>query len=180
MTNDAIAIDTNVFEHILDPEMNVGNHINELLETLAFDDVSLIVDAERRIQNQYRNRLEEKFNNASEKGNSLYIYKLWFEKRMNARKIVHVNLSDDLMVTINGILLRSERVDKILVYVAFKEGRKLVTNDNSDIVNGQPKERNTRRAALKKKTKRIRRRLGVTNNNDKSDILDSNQAHQNL
>ena len=31
---DCVAIDTNVFEHLLNPEMNPGSHINELLAYL--------------------------------------------------------------------------------------------------------------------------------------------------
>ena len=171
LTDDFIAIDTNVFEHILNPNINTNNHINELLETLASDEISLIVDRDKRIQNQYKNRISPILRKVSEKGNELLILRLWFVERINARKIVDVDHNSTLMNTIDSIMTNCETVDRIFVYVAFSDGRILITNDESDIVE--------RRVPLKNKTKQLRRTLRPRSN-DKSDILTSTEAHQQL
>ena len=109
LTNDFIAIDTNVFEHALNPETNPGNHINELLKTLASNAISLIVDRDKRIQNQYKDRLSPILRNDSEKGNELLVLRLWFVERINARKIVDVDLNGNLMNTIGSIMKNCEK-----------------------------------------------------------------------
>ena len=81
----------------------------------------------------------------------MLILKLWFVGRMNAPKIVDIDHNSTLMNTIDSIMTNCETVDRIFVYVAFSEGRILITNDESDIVK--------RRVPLKKKTKRSRRTL---------------------
>ena len=48
ITCDYIAIDTNVFEHLLNPHENCANHIDKLLGTLAADRVGLIVDEKKK------------------------------------------------------------------------------------------------------------------------------------
>ena len=52
LTCDYIAIDTNVFEHLLNPQENTNNHIDTLLRTLTRDRVGLIVDDKKRIENE--------------------------------------------------------------------------------------------------------------------------------
>ncbi len=180
LTNDFIAIDTNVFEHLLNPDFNTDDHIDELLTTLFRDKILLIVDSDGRIEAQYEDRIAPKFRNAAEKGNNLSVLKSWFVIGIDARKRVDVNLSDELMGEIDKIIRRSERIDKIFVYVAFKNGRILTTNDENDIVTGYPKEGNARRERLKNSTKRHRRRLQNNSGNDKSDILTSKEAHEKL
>ncbi len=180
LTNDFIAIDTNVFEHILNPDFNTDDHIDELLTTLFRDKVLLIVDSDGRIEAQYENRIAPKFRNASEKGNNLSVLRLWFVIGIDARKRVNVNLNDGLMGEIDKIIRRSEKIDRIFVYVAFKEGRILTTNDETDIVTGLQKERNARRARLKNNTRKVRRHLQENGKDDRADILTSKEAHEKL
>ncbi len=54
---DAVAIDTNVFIHLLNPQENVESHINELLKNLQLAQVSLIVDESGRILGEYNNQI---------------------------------------------------------------------------------------------------------------------------
>ena len=61
MTNDpfkdAVAIDTNVFEHIMNPQQNVASHISELLSYLQERKIGLIVDQSGRVAGEYLNQL---------------------------------------------------------------------------------------------------------------------------
>ncbi len=181
LTNDSIAIDTNVFEHLFNPDFNTDAHINQLLTTLGRNNIELIVDKNNKIWHQYRNRIEQKFYNSTEKGNELSILRLWFrEGQIQCIKIVNVDLDDQLMRKIDQILCRSGRIDKIFVYVAFKAGRILITNDLRDMIHGHPKENEERRITLKNKTKKERRRLQENSEDDQSDILTSKEAHAKL
>ena len=54
---DAVAIDTNVFIHLLNPRENVESHINELLKNPQMAQVSLIFDEEGRILGEYNNQI---------------------------------------------------------------------------------------------------------------------------
>ena len=47
LTEDFIAIDTNVFEHLFNPEKNTDNHIWNLIERLYKDEIGLLIDGPR-------------------------------------------------------------------------------------------------------------------------------------
>lgn len=179
LTSDFIAIDTNVFEHVLDRRVNDDDPIDKLLTVLSDDNVSLLVDCGGRIEGQYARRLKPKFKKSWDEGYARYVFKLCFGHSSNPRKRVNVDLRDDLMTIIKKILKKSETIDKIMVYVAFKEGRVLITNDKNDIVEGPSKERGRRCARLKKAAKKVRRKFRARAD-DKSDILTSQQAYGKL
>ncbi len=44
LTPDLIAIDTNVFEHLMNPEKNTNCHIHELLKRFIEDQINLLID----------------------------------------------------------------------------------------------------------------------------------------
>ena len=77
--------------------------------------------------------------------------------------------NDPLMITIKGILAKGETVDCIFVYVAFKCGRILITNDREHIIEGRPQKRLERRKVLLQKTRNYRPK-------QKSEILSSSEA----
>ena len=55
---DYIAVDTNIFEHLLNPAENTDNHITILFQSMINDEVGLIVDNKGVINNEYLNRLK--------------------------------------------------------------------------------------------------------------------------
>ena len=166
---DYIIIDTNVFEQLLNPQENIANHIDKLLITLATDRVGLIVDEKRRIENEYKNRIEPMFRNESEKSiQQLLLLRYWIVFHINKRR-VSVSNSDQLMRAIRGIITEHEAVDRIFVYLAFKCGRILITNDRRHIIKGGPKEKSERRKVLLQKTRNYRPK-------QKSEILSSSEA----
>ena len=170
LTCDYVIIDTNVFEQLLNPQENYANHIDKLLETLLRDGVCLIVDEERRIENEYKNRFEPRFKNNSVKNiQQLLLLRYWIVLQIDKRKRVCVSDNDPLMITIKGIIAKGEAVDCTFVYVAFKCGRILITNDREHIIEGRPKKRTERRKTLLKNTRKHRP-------NQRSEILSSSEA----
>ena len=154
---DCVAIDTNVFEHLLNPQENSGSHINELLAHLQELEVALIVDSGRRILNEYDNRLEPILKNIDNSRSEMYILRYW--TRYAARREVTVNLSDALMGAIREVIPgNSEGVDRIFVYVSFRLGKVLISNDETHIVIGPPRElgQRTRRDRLRRTTRGLR------------------------
>ncbi len=161
MTNspfqDAIAIDTNVFEHLLNPQENSGGHINRLLTHLIEECVALLLDKDGRIWGEYLNRIDPILENSDDRGPEIYILRHW----IGAAPRLHsaVDLSDGLMTIIKGVIReRSEIVDRILVYVALSKGRVLVSNDHKHIVSGPVRERGQtpRRDRLKRSSRKVR------------------------
>ena len=154
---DCVAIDTNVFEHLLNLQMNIESHINELLAHLQEQEVALVVDSGRRILNEYDNRLEPILRNIDNSRVELYILRYW--TRYVAHHDVTVDQSDALMGAIRGVIPgNSEGVDRIFVYVAFQSGSVLISNDETHIVVGPPGERGQRprRDRLRSTTGRLR------------------------
>ena len=167
---DYIAIDTNVFEHLLNPQRNTDLHINELLSHLQEQRVALIVDNGERILDEYDNRLDPILRNIDSSRAEMYILRYW--TRYVDRISVTVNLTDTLMRAIRNVIPgNSEGVDRIFVYVAFQSGSVLISNDETHIVVGPPGERNQppRRDRLRRSTRRLRP--------DGADILTSKEAY---
>jgi len=157
LTNDYIAIDTNVFEQLLNPQENTDNHIDKLLGTLATDKVGLVVDKERRTENEYKNRFILMFKNSSEKNTQqLSLLRYWIIPQVGNRKRISVSNRDQLMEAIRGVITENEAVDRIFVYVAFKSDRILITNDRRHIIKGGLREKPERRKALLRKTRKCR------------------------
>ena len=165
LTNDWIAIDANVFEHLLNPQQNHGNHITILLGQLRSDRIRLLVDDKRKIPNEYENRLGRYIQNErNDDPNRILLY-YWLLP--DNQEVVCVDKNDQLMIAIKGIIFVASGkpvTDWSYVYVAFKQGKILVTNDYEDILkNGKE---------LKRKTKKLCPRGG--------DVMGSQQAHDKL
>ena len=160
MTNspfqDAVAIDTNVFEHILNPQENLDSHINKLLTFLQLEGVSLIVDDRNRITGEYRNRLEPIIRGANETSiEERLLLKYWIVDA--PRRITKLVLNDQLMAAIREVIKEPpENVDRILVWVAFRHGRVLISNDRMNIVLGPQNESSARRDRLLNGTGKLR------------------------
>ncbi len=169
---DAVAIDTNVYEHILNPQQNVDYHISELLTYLQDQQLKLIVDDDGRIFGEYLNQLEQLISQSDDVKDEILILRYWI--LLAPRISVEVTLNDEMMNAIKNVITEvSENVDRIFVYVAFHQGRTLISNDQRHIVVGPPRERgqSERRVRLLRSTRRRRMRP------DGADILTSQEAH---
>ena len=74
---DAVAIDTNVFMHLLNPHENVGSHINKLLEYLQAQDAHLIIDSNNRILGEYNHHIAPIIVKNDDTRNEIYILRYW-------------------------------------------------------------------------------------------------------
>ena len=173
LTCDYIAIDTNVFEHMLNPQNNINEHIDELLETLMIDEISLVVDEERKIENEYGEIIEPIISNSSDEHIQLQLLRHWIVYHIDKRKRISVS-NDELMRAIEGIIKgKKQLVDRTFVYVAFKCDCILITNDGKHIIKGHLKEKTERRKALLRKTRKYRP-------NQRAEILSSSEAADRL
>lgn len=133
--SDSIAIDTNVFRHLLNPQVNIGLHINKLLDHLQRLGVHLIVDAEGCIFGEYRRMIVPWILRTDESLNERQLLSYWVHSA--PRCLVDIDRQDGLMTAIAKVITESsEPVDKIFVYVALRSGRILVTNDKRHILSG--------------------------------------------
>ena len=167
---DAVAIDTNVFKHVLNPQKNSCFHINRLLNYLQMNNVTLIVDSGGKILGEYKKEIIPIIQNADDVRDEIYILRYWMQI-VNPVDIP-VNANDNLMTRIMRVIHeRSESVDRTFVYVAFKRGNLLISNDRNHIVVGHQGEtrQGERRQRLRRETRR-QRELGAG-------ILTSEEAH---
>ena len=170
---DAVAIDTNVFEHLFDPQENTDLHITQLLTFLQELGAALIVDKGKRISNEYNHRIGTRIANQYDTRNEIYILRYWME--FAPRQEIEVFGADNLMTGIRNVIIEiAEAVDRIFVYVAFRHGKPLISNDKVHIVDGPvtKRGRGPRRHRLLSETKRWR----LTHPDD-SDILTSREAY---
>ena len=132
---DAVAIDTNVFEHLLNQQNNVGRHIDALLAHLQELGVSLLMDDKNRIGGEYDHHIRPMFQKADDERTELLVLRYWI---LFAPRIpVAVNGTDNLMNIIKGVIVEpQEAVDRIFTYVALTKGKLLVSNDKEHIVFG--------------------------------------------
>jgi hypothetical protein len=142
-----IAIDTNIFEHLLNPDVNSDLHIDKLLGYLSMERYKLLVDSTRKIGNEYQRMIIPIILNTDDTGQKLQLLRYWMIHAVR----YHVELiqSDTLMQHIRRIICEiAEHTDRAFVYVVCKMDSMLVTNDHTHIVG--------RRSELLKKTKRER------------------------
>ena len=166
---DAVAIDTNVFEHLLDPQENADLHINRLLVNLRELETCLIVDSGRRISSEYNHRIGHRIANTYDTRTEIYILRYWME--FAPRQEVQVSGVDNLMTEIKDVIIeQGEAVDRIFVYAAFRQGKALISNDKAHIVDGPITERGgfPRRHRLLRRTRNSRP--------EGADILTSQEA----
>ena len=173
LTNDFIAIDTNVFVGLLNEQENINNHIGKLLTSLAFDKIKLLIDrGDGKIAKEYKNKLSRFFEKQGVRDgtthqNHIEILRYWF--RLETYKDVAVNQGDELMEAIKKIVTSGSATDRTFVYVAIKKNRTLITNDRKDIINiGTQREK--RRQKLLNLARRSKKKCAK--------ILTSEEAHE--
>lgn len=162
MKCDYVAIDVNVFEHLLNSKENTNGHITAVLGSLLKDS-RLLVDSTGKIMRQYHKRLGS-FLRREDDNLHRIIIRRWIEYRKEPP--VNTVTNDELMTAITGIIWETMGVDRFYVYIAFKEGRVLITNDRG--IYG-------RREALRNATKRFRPKPLRD-----ADILTSKQTYSKL
>ena len=170
MFEDYVAIDTNVFLHLLNPQRNIDSHITTLLSHLQTRGAIHLVDEGGRIQGEYLNQIDRILKRSDELGIEGDILRYWMTEAVPQR--VQVGLQDDLMQAIRRVIIElPEQVDRIFVYVAFQTGRVLISNDEMHIVRGPEIEirQSHRRDRLVRNTRRLRP--------NGADILTSLEAH---
>ena len=167
---DCVVIDTNVWIHLLNPQDNVDSHIDKLLDYFRRQRIELIVDDKGRIGKEYRRSVLYRYQGLDESGNERYLLRYC----LNApRRIVSVDTLDNLMKAIEAVIHEPGKdADRTFVYVAFKVGRILVSNDMRDIVRGTASEHPQRRVRLRMTTSDIRP--------SGADILTSKEAHDTI
>ena len=168
---DCVAIDTNVFVHLLDTKgSNKDKHVSQFLSYLQNQKVGLVVDDKQRITGEYTQQISPAILSADDTGNEAYILRYWI---LDApRELVPLAMNDRLMTGIRKVIIEpSENVDRILVYVALKSGNVLVSNDEMHIIRGPTIEQ--------QKGPRCRRLLRGTRKLRPAgaDILTSREAH---
>ena len=170
---DYVAIDTNVFLHLLNPQENANSHITTLLGYLQTRGVVHVVDESRRIEGEYLNQIGQILPRIDELGTEGDILRYWITEATPRR--VPVSLQDDLMRAIRNVIIEpSEQVDRIFVYVAFQAGSVLISNDETHIVFGPRSE--TRQPPRRNRLLRTTRRLRSAG----ADILTSIEAYEKI
>ena len=170
---DAVSIDTNIFEHLLNPQNNVNGHINSLLVHLQEQGIALLLDDRNRISGEYYNRIGPKIGQLDDLRNEVFLLRYWIlsAPRLN----ITVDWADPLMKAIRKVIVeQSEAVDCIFVYVALTKGKVLISNDEAHIVIGPATEhgRPPRRRRLLVNSKRLRPKG--------AEILNSLEAHDRI
>jgi hypothetical protein len=150
VSKNQITIDTNVFEHLFNPQNNPGDHIDILLRHLFQNRFTLCVDNKDRISGEYKNRLTPLFKRTDDhpqKVSLLRYFVLYAERRKEA-----VDFGDALMVAIKGTVRLTETTDRVFVYVAIFTDSILVSNDLAHITNHRAKLRQCARNHRRKVT----------------------------
>ena len=161
----AVAIDTNVFEHLFNCQENTGHHINNLLLYLKSNDVKLLMDNELRILKEYKKIIEPRLSANSDHLNEIQVMRSWLID--NPPITVTVNNLDELMSAIKSVITgHNQTTDRTFVYVAFSHGGDLISNDEQDIIRNRGK--------LKRKARR------VCPASRKSKILNSTEAYNQI
>ena len=168
---DSVAIDTNVFLHLLNPSENTESHITVLLSYLQREGITLIVDDDGRIAGEYLHHIGPVIRRTDDTRNEIFLLRYWI---LNAqRQQVTVTGSDRLMAAIRQVIVEpSEAVDRIFVYVAFDAGKVLISNDGEHILDGPVRGSGQRRQRLLRSTRRLR--------STGADILTSQEAHSRI
>ena len=133
LARDGVAIDTNVFGHLINGDMNKDKHINTLLKKLREDNIYLLVDTGKQIEKEYKHHLKPYVLEAKSKMDEAYILFYWMIEAPRKEVVVkkETGLWDVIKQTIPE---EKEENDRIFVYVAFVKGCVLVSNDRKHIV----------------------------------------------
>ena len=122
----------------MNPQNNVESHIFTLLDYIRRMQIQLITDDKGIIGREYRRSVYPRYSGLDETRNERYLLRYC----LNApRRIVELDALDDLMKAIESVINEPGKdADRTFVYVAFKIGRILITNDMRDIVTGTASE----------------------------------------
>ena len=165
---DAVAIDTNVFVHLRNPEQNLDRHIHHLLGVLVEQRVKLLVDDVGFIHHEYEEHVIRMLEGNSVDAGEVYLLQYFMDVTYQLK--IAVDRRNRLMAAIREVIFEpSKNPDRTFVYVAFHEGKLLISNDRTDIVDGPTGERTPRRNRLLRETRRLRP--------DGADILTSQEAN---
>ncbi len=165
---DAVAIDTNVFVHLKNRDIKPEGHIHHLLGALIEQRVELLVDDNDVIGREYERHVIPMMEGSSVDGGEVYLLQYFMD--VNYQRRIAVNRRDMLMAAIDRTIFERPKIaDRTFVYVAFHEGKSLISNDRTDIVEGPAGEGTPRRNRLLRQTRRLRP--------DGSQILTSQEAH---
>lgn len=167
---DCVAIDTNVWIHLLNPQDNVDSHINKLLNYIRRQGIALIEDDQGKIATEYRDSVFRRYQGMDETRNERYVLRYCLEA---PRRFVTLNKLDDLIEAIEEVIYESDKnADRTFVYVALKIGRVLISNDMGDIVRGRGEAQTWRRDRLLLNTEGLRP--------DGADVLTSREAYDRI
>jgi len=136
LTTDSIAIDANVFMHLMDYRIK-DKHVYVLLNRLAKDKILLLIDDMKKIFNEYNRHILPRLQKMDEGFPTRILLVHWLLP--DNHKIVSINMTGELMTSITKIIPSQKGPDRFYVYVALHEGRVLVTNDTKDILNKRVK-----------------------------------------
>lgn len=168
LTDDFIAIDTNVFGQINSVENNEDLHIHALLSAES-ESVLLLVDDGGVINDEYRRHLRKSLDGEYEIAGGPAMLELcvlrWMKPRKQKRVTVH---ADELMIAIKSVVPPTEPIDQIFVYVAFVMNRILVSNDKGHIIG--------KRNELKSRVREQARGRNLSH----ADVMCSREAHARL
>ena len=152
----AVAIDTNVFVHLKNEDMeNRDGHIHHLLATLIGQGIELLVDDKDVIKREHVRHVIPMLEGSSVNAGEVYLLQYFMD--VNFQRKVVVDRRDRLMTAISKVIFEpSKNADRTFVYVAFHEGKLLISNDRTDIVDGPTGESTPRRNRLLRETRRLR------------------------
>ena len=128
-----IVIDTSVFIHLLNPEINTSRHIDLLLARLASTH-QLQIDKAGKIDIEYKRKLVDVIKNMDEQRFEKYTLQFWI--LIKEKNIIDTEPSEQLRNGIANIINdQTKSVDKCLVATAALTSADLITNDSVDILN---------------------------------------------
>ncbi len=125
--------------------------------------VILILDDKHRILNEYNNRTVPLFKNQATDSTKRFLIQYWTQACKKCQ--VPVEHSSELMKKIKKALPQGEGTDAVFVFVVFRCGGTLLTNDRDDIIDEGSKP-DARRDKL----------LKIRGRDIKSEILTSKEA----
>ena len=130
-----IVIDTSVFMHILNPEVNENLHIDQLLSRLASTH-ELQIDKAGKIEVEYKRKLSDAIKNINEQRFEKQILQYWILTKK--KNIIELEPSHQLRHGIKQIINdQTKSVDRCLVKTAALTNSNLITNDGVDILSNK-------------------------------------------
>jgi Fe2+ transport system protein B len=127
-----IVIDTSVFMHIRNVQVNQGRHIDILLSKLAYTH-QLQIDKARKIEVEYKRKLEDMIKNMDEQRFEKQILQFWILTK--EKNVIDLEPSLQFSHAVEQIINdKTKNVDRCLVETAALTSSDLVTNDGVDIL----------------------------------------------